>query len=123
MKRTALIAIAFGVVTVCVSPLYAGDADNTARNARDSQGTTLLPTDQGNSESDVQITKRVRQAVVANDALSINAKNVKIIAVDGIVTLRGPVASLDEKATIGSVAAQSAGVKRVDNQLEVAQSN
>ncbi len=48
-----------------------------------------------------------------------NAKNVKIITQDGVVTLRGPVKSAEEKAMIASVAQKTGGVKRVDNQLEV----
>ena len=48
-----------------------------------------------------------------------NAKNVKIITVDGVVTLRGPVKSAAEKAKLASVSKQTAGVKRVDDQLEI----
>jgi osmotically-inducible protein OsmY len=46
--------------------------------------------------------------------------NVKIITVDGVVTLRGPVKSADEKTHIESLAQQATDVKRVDNQLEIA---
>ena len=61
----------------------------------------------------------IRKAVVANDNLSTNAHNVKIITVDAVVTLRGPVKSAEEQATIVSLAQKTNGVKRVDNQLEV----
>lgn len=97
----------------------AADADNTKRNARDADGTTLTPMDQGESEADRTITQQIRKAVVGHDQLSTNAKNVKIITQDGIVTLRGPVKSAEEKATIASVAQKTGGVKRVDNQLEI----
>ena len=56
---------------------------------------------------------------MANDALSMNAHNVKIITTDGVVTLRGPVKSPQEKTAVGAVAQRASGVKRVDNQLEV----
>ena len=95
------------------------DADNTARNARDANGTTLTPMDQGESEADRTITQQIRKAVVDHDQLSTNAKNVKIITNDGVVTLRGPVKSEQEKSTIASVAQKTNGVKRVDNQLEI----
>jgi len=75
--------------------------------------------DQGGSESDRTITQEIRRAVVAQDRFSTNAKNVKIITVDGVVTLRGPVKTADEKATIASLAGRTAGAKRVDNQLEL----
>lgn len=39
--------------------------------------------------------------------------------IDGVVTLRGPVKSEPEKSAIEAKARQVAGVKRVDNQLEV----
>jgi osmotically-inducible protein OsmY len=47
------------------------------------------------------------------------AKNVKIITVNGVVTLRGPVKNPHEKETIEAKAQQIAGVNKVDNQLEV----
>ena len=57
---------------------------------------------------------------MADKSLSTNAHNVKIITTDGVVTLRGPVKSAAEKATIAAKAQQVAGVSRVDNQLEIA---
>ena len=98
----------------------AADADNSARNVRDRGDKTLTPMDQGGSEADRTITQEIRKAVVANDHFSTDAKNVKIITVDGIVTLRGPVKNANERTSIASIAQQTAGVKRVDNQLEVA---
>ena len=95
------------------------DADNTGRNARDADGNTLTPMDQGASKADRTITQQIRKAVVDHDQLSTNAKNVKIITNDGVVTLRGPVKSEAEKSTIASVAQKTGGVKRVDNQLEI----
>jgi len=58
--------------------------------------------------------------VVDQDNLSINATNVKIITRDSVVTLRGPVESQQEKTTVAAIASQVEGVKRVDNQLEIA---
>jgi hyperosmotically inducible protein len=95
------------------------DADNTGRNARDADGKTLTPMDQSENEADRTITQQIRKAVVDHDQLSTNAKNVKIITQNGVVTLRGPVKSAEEKAAIASVAQKTGGVKRVDNQLEV----
>ena len=95
------------------------DADNTKRNARDADGNTLTPMDQGSSDADMTITQQIRKAVVDSEHLSTNAKNVKIITQDGVVTLRGPVKTPEEKASIASVAQKTGGVKRVDNQLEI----
>jgi hyperosmotically inducible protein len=47
------------------------------------------------------------------------AKNIKIMTLDGVVTLRGPVKSPHDKETIVAKAQQIAGMDKVDNQLEV----
>ncbi|WP_437886410.1 BON domain-containing protein [Sorangium sp. So ce307] len=94
-------------------------ADNTDKNDRDRDPAALTPGDQGENEADRTITQKIRQAVVANDTLSMNAKNVKIITNGQVVTLRGPVKSDKEKADIAAIAQGIPGVQRVDNQLEV----
>ena len=95
-------------------------ADDTGVNVRDRGGKTVTPDDQSNREGDVELTRQVRQAIVKDDSLSTNAHNVKIISQNGVVTLRGPVASEDEKASVAAKAREVRGVKKVDNQLEVA---
>lgn len=95
-------------------------ADNTARNERDRGGDTKTPGDQAENEADLKITQEVRRAITSDDSLSTNAQNVKIITDNGTVTLRGPVKSEKEKTDIESKAKQIAGVKKVDNQLEIA---
>jgi hyperosmotically inducible protein len=90
------------------------DADNTARNpAKPNAG------DQSETEADREITANIRKAVVADDSLSINAQNVKIITVNGVVTLRGPVKSEKEKMAIEAKAKQVVGVKGVNNLIEI----
>ena len=96
------------------------EADNSGRNVRDRNDQNKTTGDQSENEADRTITQNIRRAVTADDSLSTNAKNVKIITNDGTVTLRGPVKSEKEKAEIEAKAKQVAGVKRVDNQLEVA---
>jgi hyperosmotically inducible periplasmic protein len=93
--------------------------DNTGRNVRDRGGLTLTPGDQSESEADRTLTQEIRKAVVADDSLSTLAKNIKIITVDGVVTLRGPVQSPQEKKTIETKVQQIAGIAKIDNQLEV----
>ena len=102
------------------SDTAATPADNTKKNERDRDTAALTPGDQGESETDRTITQKIRQGVVGNDALSMTAKNVKIITKNGVVTLRGPVKSDKEKTDIALLAQKVAGVQQVDNQLEVA---
>jgi sporulation protein YlmC with PRC-barrel domain len=97
----------------------ARDVDNTARNVRDRSGGTVTPFDQGNSSTDLDTTAQIRKSVLTIDNLSINGQNVKIITVDGQVTLRGVVNSKDEKRQIAEAAAKVAGAGKIDNQLEV----
>ena len=97
-----------------------GEPDNTARNIRDRDNRTLTPLDQGNSKADLATTAQIRKEIIAGKDLSVNARNVKIITLHGLVTLRGPVNTAEEKRRIGEIAdriAQSAD--KVDNQLEV----
>jgi osmotically-inducible protein OsmY len=96
------------------------EADNTGRNVRDRDDATKTPADQSENEQDRKISQELRKAVTSDDTLSTNAQNVKIITQDGNVTLRGPVKSQKEKADIEAKAKQIAGVKNVDNQLEIA---
>jgi hyperosmotically inducible protein len=93
--------------------------DNTGKNKRDNDSAALTPMDQNNNQTDLQITQKIRQAVMANDSLSFTAKNVKIITQNGKVTLRGPVNSTDERSAIEAAARKVAGSGQVDNQLEV----
>lgn len=92
--------------------------DNTARNERD-RNATLTPGDQSENEHDRTITQNIRKAIMDDAALSTNAKNIKIITNNGVVTLRGPVNSESEKATIDAKAKSVSGVSSVDNQIEV----
>ena len=96
------------------------EPDNSGRNVRDRNDQTKTAGDQSESEADRTISQNIRKALTADDSLSTNAKNVKIITNDGTVTLRGPVKSEKEKTDIEAKAKQVAGVKSVDNQLEVA---
>lgn len=98
----------------------AGDLDAPTLLAADTVegGSAPTPMDQGTSPADMRVTQSLRQALTANDGLSLNGQNVKIITRDGVVTLRGPVKDAREKAAIVAMAKATAGVKRVEDQLE-----
>jgi osmotically-inducible protein OsmY len=94
--------------------------DNTRVNERD-RSATVTPMNQGNNETDLKTTQRIRQAVMADDSLSFSAKNVKIITSNGKVTLRGVVESEDERKAIDDQARKVAGSANVDDRIEVKQ--
>ena len=114
---------ALAAIPMLALPLHAADgneADNTKKNERDKSGDTTTPLDQSNAAEDLKITQNIRQAVMKDDSLSTNAKNVKIITTaGGLVTLRGPVNTAEEKSKIEALAAEAAGKDKVTNQLEV----
>jgi osmotically-inducible protein OsmY len=95
------------------------DADNTIRNDRDNNEATKTPFDQSENQGDLDITANIRKAIVDDDSLSTNAHNVKIVTSGGVVTLRGPVETVQEKNAIEMKAKQVAGVTRVENQIEI----
>jgi osmotically-inducible protein OsmY len=93
--------------------------DNTRVNARDKDGAASTPQKQSNAKADRELLAAVRKSVVNDKSLSVSAHNVKMMAADGAVTLRGPVASDDEKGKVEALVKQVSGVTSVDNQLDV----
>ena len=122
MKRIALSVILACGLVAAPPPASSDDIepDNSGRNVRDREAEAVTPGDQSNAEGDVRITQEIRKAVVADDTLSFKARNVKIITIDGVVTLRGPVDNEEERTNIANKARKVAGVVRVQNDLEVA---
>jgi osmotically-inducible protein OsmY len=91
--------------------------DNTRANKVENNGGTA--DQQKNNSSDLQITRRIRRAIVQDKSLSTYAHNVKIITKDGGVTLKGPVHTEDEKNAIESKAAEVVGQDKVKNEIKV----
>ena len=95
------------------------ELENTERNIRDKDNKTLLtPEDQKETKKDIKITALIRKTVVRDKSLSIDAQNAKIITRNGVVTLRGPVATGAEKIKLEQISQQTKGVLQVNNQLE-----
>jgi len=91
--------------------------DNTKMNK--DQGSTA--DQQKANSSDQEITRKIRRAVIEDKSLSTYAHNVKIITQNGMVTLKGPVNSADEKSNIEAKAAAVAGQSNVTSDIEVKQ--
>jgi hyperosmotically inducible periplasmic protein len=91
--------------------------DNSAQNK--AAGSTAEQ--QTNQRSDMTITQNIRKSITADKTLSTYAHNVKIITRNGMVTLKGPVKSEDEKQSIASKAVAVAGSPdMVKNDLTIA---
>ena len=124
MKRIALTLVmslalsGLGTIAMAQEPAPVAP-DNSAVNVRDRDPGAMTAGEQSTAKSDVELTREIRRALVKDDSLSMLAHNVKIVAANGSVILRGPVNTEAEKAAIASKAQQIAGADKVDNQLEV----
>jgi hyperosmotically inducible periplasmic protein len=94
-------------------------ADNTKVNQRDRYPTETTADQQKNAKSDREMTRKIRRVLTQDKSLSTYGHNVKIITQNGMVTLKGPVSSEDEKRAIEAKATEIAGVNKVTNNLDL----
>jgi hyperosmotically inducible protein len=94
--------------------------DNSKVNADSANSTNKASTADGqsNNAEDLAITQQIRKSIIADKSLSTYAHNVKIVTVNGTVTLNGVVRDDREKSAVGSKA--EAVAASVVNDLTVA---
>ena len=92
--------------------------DNTKMNQADRNDQPTAD-QQKDNRSDRELTQHIRQAIMEDKSLSTYAHNVKIISQNGVVTLKGPVRSDDERRAIEAKANEVAGKDKVVNELTV----
>src|ERR1700751_1195980 len=80
--------------------------DNTKQNKNQSNPSA---DQQKMNAADRELTRKIRKVIHDDSNLSTYAHNIKIIAQNGKVTLRGPVRSEEEKANIEAKALEVAG--------------
>jgi len=123
--NTAGSAPAAGTTAATATPAPVANRNDTAGAAlangtrNPGQGEGVTAQDQSNTEGDTRITQLVRQRVMANDGLSMGAKNCTIVTRAGVVTLRGEVDTARERTIIGGLARGVTGVRSVEDQLVV----
>jgi hyperosmotically inducible protein len=93
--------------------------DNTKMNKSDNNSSQATADQQKNNRSDRDITQQIRKSVMQDKSLSSYAHNVKIIAQNGMVTLKGPVRSDDEKHVVEQKAAEIVGKDKVTSEIAV----
>jgi len=125
-SKVAFSMIALGFLLTVASPrLSAQDSsaapqpDNTKVNDRDQNKAEPTADQQKENRPDREITRDIRRSIGQDTSLSTYAQNVKIITQNGMVTLKGPVRSEEEKSAIEAKAAEIAGKDKVTSQLEV----
>jgi hyperosmotically inducible periplasmic protein len=124
MRRTVLLALILlcnlSWVSAQQDTNQQSAPDNTRINSRDRNESEPTADQQKENSSDRELARQIRRALVEDKALSSKAHNVKVIAQNGTVTLKGPVASDQEKQAVEAKAAQVAGPDKVTSELQVA---
>jgi hyperosmotically inducible protein len=111
--------LSLGSSTASAQDSTAPAADNTKVNQRDKDKAEPTADQQKENRPDREIARQIRRSIVQDKTLSSYAHNVKVIAQNGVVTLKGPVRSDEEKSAVEAKAAEVAGADKVTSQLEV----
>lgn len=93
--------------------------DNSKVNQQDRSTSEPTADQQQNSRSDLDAAKAIRRSLVRDNSLSTYAHNVKVIAENGKVTLKGPVRSDEEKAAVVAKASQVVGATNINDEMTV----
>ena len=94
--------------------------DNTKVNKRDRNAGEATADQQKMNKADRDLSAQIRKSIMADKSLSTYAHNIKVISQDGVVTLKGPVHSDDEKKAIVAKAVEVAGSPdKVTDQITV----
>ena len=125
MKQMLLILTVMFLSTVSLAQTLDAPADNSKINKAPVNSSVKSSTADGqsNAAADLQITQQIRKAVIADKSLSTYGHNVKIVTVNGAVTLNGTVRSTAEESNIVTKAKTVAGDARVTDDLKVASKN
>jgi len=94
--------------------------DNTKANKNDPGPTA---DQQSETKADRDLAQRIRSSITSDKSLSTYAHNVKVIVQNGIVTLRGPVESSEEKSSVAAKAKTVAAGAEVHNELTISPPN
>ena len=122
--RASLIALAIASA-LSINTFHLGaqetkpPADNTKTNQRDRSKTEPTADQAKNGASDRETMQKIRKSLMEDKSLSTYAHNVKIIAQDGKVTIKGPVRSEEEKRTVAEKATAIAGSGNVTDEITI----
>lgn len=104
------------LITLSIGPLSAYSA-TPVYDSMKQQGRITADSQIKGSERDVEFTRKLRAAIMADNQLSTEAHNIKIITLKKAVILKGHVASKAEKVKIENLARARAGDNKVYNRL------
>lgn len=118
MKLKLIIGLIAAGILACAAQQPPA-TDNTAVNKRDRAKNAQTADRAKDDVSDRELMQKIRKAIMDDQSLSTYAHNVKVIARNGKVTLKGPVNSVEEKQSVSQKATDLAGAGNVMNQITV----
>lgn len=121
--HSRLLNAALFSAVICGTAFYASaqEQDAAPDNSAQNKAQTMTAQNQSTAHSDRATTANVRKAIVADKHLSSYAHNVKVITVNGTVTLKGPVRSDAEKQQVTNDVSQVVTQDKIVDQLTVKQ--
>lgn len=120
MKRILVVLYVLMGSLVYASP-DSTSAQQEISKPQDVEVKKLTPIDQvDGSSNDVEITRRIRQGLLEDSSLSLNAQNVKVITIDEKVTIRGSVENNKELERVLRIARNQTGNRlRISHDVNV----
>jgi hyperosmotically inducible periplasmic protein len=121
MKHTkTLLTVLFCTATMVGYAQTPTQPDNTKMNKGDQKPGAVTADQQKMNASDTELTRKIRQSIMADKSLSTYAHNIKIVSQNGTVTLKGPVKSDDEQhAVVAKAVAIAGSADKVTDQISV----
>jgi len=116
---TAAVSLWCGVAATPAVLAQQPAPDNTKINTRDRDKTQPTADQQTNNKTDLEMTRQIRKAILADKSLSTYAHNIKVITQNGKVTVKGPVRTAQEKTAVEAKAAAVAGQPNVVSEVSV----
>jgi hyperosmotically inducible periplasmic protein len=114
IRRKVVIGVGGAALSLSCGYAAGQQPDNTSANQQQSG---MSADQQKETAADRELAQKIRKSIMADKSLSTYGHNVKVMVRDGVVTLKGPVQSEDEKKNIGAKAADVAGADKVQNEL------
>lgn len=125
MRSTLIKLAVVGALALPFTYLNAQDStnpasDNTKNNKRNRSQDEPTADQAKSNAADRATMQKIRKSLMDDKSLSSYAHNVKVIAQNGKVTLRGPVRSEEEKRIVEQKAVEVAGSGNVVNEINIA---
>ena len=111
-----ILSASLGFVIPCAAA-FAQAPDNSRANQGE-RGSAAAD-QQAENQSDRDLARKIRKSIMDDKKLSAYAHNVKIIARNGTVILKGPVRTDEEKTAIEAKAVEIAGAANVKDETTV----